>query len=89
MGGNDLGHRLSLRCVREAIKFQQDDPANTEALADDQFAEITILGDQNALLSIRRLENNLGPTSRVGRLRVLENAANAGFSRSRLICGAK
>jgi hypothetical protein len=31
----------------------------------------------------------LGPTSRVGRLRVLENAANAGFSRSRLICGAK
>jgi hypothetical protein len=54
---NDLNNDVSLGSVREAIQFQQDDATNAKALADDQFAEVAILGDQNAVLDVRSFEN--------------------------------
>jgi hypothetical protein len=58
VGGNDFGY-VSLRCVREAIQFQQDHAANIQALTKDQFAEIAILREKNAVFGIRRLKNIL------------------------------
>jgi hypothetical protein len=57
VGGNDFGCGVSLCCVREAIQFQQDHAANIQALTNDQFAEIAILREKNAVFSIRRLKN--------------------------------
>jgi len=57
MRGNDLGYRVSLRRVRDTIEFQQHHAANPQTLANDQFAKIAILRDQDAALIVRRLEN--------------------------------
>ena len=45
MRGNNIVHRVGLRRVGQPIQFQQHDPAGTEALANDHFAEITVLRD--------------------------------------------
>ena len=57
MGGNDLGDRVGLGCIRETIQLEEDHAANTQALAYHELAEIAILRDQDAALGIRRAEN--------------------------------
>jgi hypothetical protein len=54
---NPLRHGVGLRPVCQPIQFQQDDTAQREALANDHFAEIAVLRDQNAVVGIRRIQN--------------------------------
>ena len=58
MGADDFGHSFSLRCVRNAIQFEQDQAADPKALANNQLAEIAILRNQNRAFGIRQFEDN-------------------------------
>jgi len=57
MRRNDFRHGLGFRCIRQPVQLQQDDAAHTEALANNHFAEISILGDQNANISLAGVQN--------------------------------
>ncbi len=57
MGGGDIGYQGSLRCIRQAVQREQDHPTDSKPLANDQFAKIAILGNQDAPLPIRGREH--------------------------------
>ena len=56
---DSLRYQLGFRRIRQAIQFQQDYAANPQPLANDQFAKIAILGDQNAVLAVCRIQDFL------------------------------
>jgi hypothetical protein len=54
---NDICHQLSFRRIRHAIEFKQDYTTNLQPLTNDQFAKITILRDEDAVIAIGRIQD--------------------------------
>src|ERR1043165_7743281 len=56
---NDIYYRVCFCGIREGVELQENQSANPKALANDQFAEILIFRDHNAVFSVRDTENIL------------------------------
>ncbi len=67
--GNDGRYGIGLQRVRETIQFQKDNAAQAEALANDHFAKIAVLGNQNPAVRLCRVENVLIRSRPVSSLR--------------------
>jgi hypothetical protein len=81
MDRNDIGYYVGFCRIRQAIQCQQDHAANREVLTNDQFAEIVILGDEDAALDLRRLKYVLisVPSPRFADRRNIESADSKPF----------
>ena len=57
MGSGDIGYPSGLRCIRQTVQLEQDDATDCKPLANDHFAKIAILGNQDTTVPIRGREH--------------------------------